>query len=67
MDDGLNLTVFGNAPSDFQVVEFLFLPCNVIYEDSYGFKSLVSSECVDDLAAQQAYLGPINMLFYFNN
>ena len=67
LDNGPDLTVSGDSPGDFQVIEIQFLPCNVIFEDSYGFKSLVSSECIGDLAAQQAYLGAINILLYFNN
>ena len=43
LDDGPDLTVSGNTPGDYQVIELLFMPCNVIVEDSYGFKSLVSS------------------------
>ena len=68
VDSGIgDLNVFGKSPGDFQFVEILFIPCNVLVDDSYGFKDSVSSECIEDLDAQRAYVGPINILFYFNN
>lgn len=52
VDKDIDLNVYGKSPGDYQFVEILFLPCNVIVDDDYGFKDSVSNECVDDLEAQ---------------
>ena len=47
-------------------LEILFLPCNHRLTHLGGKEDRIDPECVEDLAEQIAYLGPLNMILYYN-
>ena len=60
------MTINGRQPTNYTTFEVLFLPCNVV---NFWDKEPdpIADECVPDLEAQQAFLGPLQLLFYFNH
>ena len=48
-----------------QHLEFLYLPCNYIHLDPQ-FNDYVKDGCIADLEAQRAYLGPLEVMLWYN-
>ena len=43
------------------------MPCNYVHKYLGYTEDKVHQECVPDLAAQKAYLGPLEVVMYFNS
>ena len=57
--------IYGNTEKpDYNNIEFLYVPCNYIHTSEAD--DAVSSECVSDLAKQKEYLGPLNLILFYN-
>ena len=63
-----DLEIYGEEQNpEFQKLEFLFLPCNYIHQIDGYTGDYVKEECIADLEKQKEYLGPLDMLIYFND
>ena len=49
------------------MLEFIYAPCNYVYTVLGHSEDTVHEECVKDLAAQQEYLGPLEVILYYND
>ena len=48
------------------MIEFYLLPCNYLHTYYNYTGDSVSDECIWDLEKQQEYLGPLEVIMYFN-
>jgi hypothetical protein len=51
---------------EYQRLDFVVLPCNYVHEEFGDTGDSISEECIADLAAQIAYMGPIQIILYLN-
>ena len=54
------------ASGDFSELDIVILPCNVRLSTLGGVEDRIDPECVGSLEEQISYIGPMNMLVYYN-
>jgi hypothetical protein len=52
--------------SEYQRLDFAVVPCNYIHYEFGDVGDTISEDCIADLDAQIAYMGPIQMILYLN-
>ena len=52
---------------EYQRVEFVVFPCNYRHTEMIDIGDVVSDECIADKAAQQKYLGNLNVVVMFTD
>ena len=66
VDDSIDKTIWGRQPTNFRTLEIIWMPCNV--QNSWDADpDPISEECIADLKAQQNFMGPMQVYFYYNN
>lgn len=68
IDWGEDIELYGEeGNADYQRFEIVLVPCNYLHQE-LGYKGdSISPECIADMAQQQEYLGPLNVLLFFND
>ena len=52
--------------AEYQRLEFVVVPCNYIHYEFGEVGDSISDDCIADLDAQIAYMGPIQIILYLN-
>ena len=60
--------VFGEEiNAEYQRLEIVLVPCNYLHTHLGYTEDFISDECIADLQAQKDYLGPLDVVLYYND
>jgi len=63
-----DLSFYGvEASGDYSELDIVILPCNVRLTPMGGFEDRIDPQCKGNLEEQIKYIGPMNMLVYYNS
>lgn len=62
-----DIDLFGpESGGNYSELDVMIVPCNMRLTNFGGLDDRIASDCVENLDEQRKYLGPMNMLIYFN-
>ena len=62
-----DLNLHGNEnKKNYQILEIMVLPCNMRQTHIGDTEDHIPDECIAELDAQMKFLGPLNLIFYYN-
>ena len=65
--DKADINLHGNEnKKNYEIIEIMVLPCNHRLTHIGDTEDRITEECVADLDAQIEYLGPLNLIFYYD-
>ena len=68
MDFNDDFKIYGReSASDYQRIDLGFVPCNSMATEAGVTGPPMTPECIEDLEQKKAYLGPIDIVLFFND